>query len=308
MTRAIFRLFVFLVLFLATGCMKYMTETDDINRFSKSIRIDGLNRTYLLNLPPDYHENPSEFPLVIGLHGAGGKSVQFEQDYRFTKKANDSGFIAVYPEGIQSGGVLGVRTWNAGTCCHEAAEYDIDDVGFIATLIDELISNYRINPARVYIAGMSNGGMMAYRLACEISDKIAAIAVVSGSMVVSETCSPARPVPVLHIHSQNDTKVPYMGGIGIGDYHFPPVDTALAAWVSINSCHTSELIVVDDARYKYMSWPDCSDGSAIELYLTKDGGHSWPGGQHARLRADPPSEVINATDVIWDFFQRFGKF
>jgi polyhydroxybutyrate depolymerase len=231
--------------------------------------------------------------------------VQFESDYKFSDKANSCGFIAVYPEGVQSNGPLRLRTWNAGTCCDHAMENNVDDIKFISEVIDFMIITYHADPARVYVTGMSNGGMMAYRLACELPQKIAAIAVVSGTMLVKEACSPARAMPVLHIHSTLDTKVPPAGGTGLAGYHYPAVDSALDVWHSINSCNEEPLREQKNG-YTLTRWTACRDDAAIEYYLTDDGGHAWPGSAKTRARADNPSVAINANELILNFFKKYA--
>lgn len=272
-------------------------------RFQSSITIDGRERTFIVNLPPDYYENSGPLPLVIGLHGTGGSAEQFERDYGLTQRADNFGFIVVYPNGVRSDGTLKLRTWNAGACCDYAIKNNIDDVKFIRELISQLISDYKVNFKKVYVTGMSNGGMMAYRLACEIPDKIAAIAPVSCSMMVKKYCNPSRPVPILHIHSALDEKIPYSGGVGLGAYYYPPIDSVLRIWSSNNVCADAE-VLVDDNRYKHTR-SNCAGTVTIECYVTQDGGHSWPGGLKPRDRSDEPSVVINASDLIFDFFKRY---
>src|SRR5262245_30837206 len=140
MTNFIFSLTFFIAVALFTGCDDASSDPEpdpaQTYRVNGQMTVDGRARTYLLNLPPRYYADSSKFSLVLALHGAGGKASQFEQDYGFTDKANDAGFIVVYPEGVQSNGVLGLRTWNAGTCCDYALENHVDDVKFIRGLID----------------------------------------------------------------------------------------------------------------------------------------------------------------------------
>jgi polyhydroxybutyrate depolymerase len=276
----------------------------EIYSVSSSISIDGLSRTYLLNLPPTYYDSIN-FPLVIALHGTGGSASQFEHDYKFSELANDKRFVVVYPEGVKSTGILGIRTWNAGSCCNYAMENDIDDVKFIRELIDRLTAEYKIDPKRIYVTGMSNGGMMAYRLAGELSDKIAAIAVVSGTMVTNQAFNTSRPVPILHLHSALDTKVPPLGGIGIGGYYFPPVDSVLNVWSTENGCDTSSQIIEDNSGYILKEWSNCENNVVIQYYLTRDGGHAWPGGTKSRTMADEPSKVVNANELIWNFLKQY---
>lgn len=289
-----------------TACEK-QSDTGKRTRFDGSIVVDGRNRTFVLNLPPTYYESDTSLPLVIALHGTGGSAMQVERDYGFTGKANAGNFIIVYPEGVRSSGLLGLRTWNAGTCCDFAMYQQIDDVKYIRTLLDNLMTRYRINTKRVYVTGMSNGGMLAYRLANEMSDRVAAVAAVSSTMVLpSAPLISPRPIPILHIHSARDAKVPYAGGIGIGGYYFPPVDSTLTVWARHNGCTTGPVILHEDASYKLTAWSGSQPGSLIRCYLTQDGGHSWPGGQKPNRRGDDPSTVINATDLIWEFFKGYS--
>lgn len=275
-------------------------------RFNKTITMDGSERTYSVNLPPDYYETSSAFPLVIAMHGGGGSADQFESTSGLTEKANDAGFIVVYPEGLQGSGLLKVRTWNAGICCGGASSKQVDDVKFIGVLIDQVINTYNVDPKKVYATGHSNGGMMSYRLACEMSDRIAAIAV-SGCSMVTTACNPSRPVPILHMHSALDEMIPYQGGIGTGltGVYFPPVDSVLTVWSQNNSCDVTSQVLQDDSDYKLTQWSSCDDNVMIKYYLTQDGGHGWPGGLPGGVFADIPSKVINANDLLWEFFVQY---
>jgi polyhydroxybutyrate depolymerase len=275
-------------------------------RFHATLTVGGITRTYLLVLPSTYYgSDTTTFPLVVGMHGTGGSASQFDRDYGVTEKANSTHFIVAYPEGVQREGRFNVRTWNAGTCCDYAMENNIDDVGFIRALIDLMISDYRANARRVYITGMSNGGMLAYRLACEMPEKIAAMAAVSCSMMVDEPCDPSRSVPILHMHSKLDTKIPSDGGIGIGGYQYPPIDSVLDVWSRLNECESLPQVEVDNAAYKLTKWSTCDSNVTIQYYLTQDGGHSWPGGLKPQPRADEPSTAIDATDLMWTFFEQY---
>jgi polyhydroxybutyrate depolymerase len=272
--------------------------------FYDSMQLDGYVRSYLLNLPPNYNDS-SNFPLVIALHGLAGSASQMEQDYGLTNKSNNAGFILVYPEGVRSDGILGIRTWNAGNCCDFAMEHNIDDVHFISQLIQKLTSNYKINPKRIYVTGMSNGAMMTYRLACELSSQLAAIAPISGTLLTKQLCTPARAVPVLHIHSAVDTKVPYAGGYGMANYYFPPVDSTLRVWAGIDGCNATSQLMTEGNLYTQTQYMNCSPNTTVQLYLTQDGGHSWPGGLPARPNAVAPSSAFNATDLIWSFLSQY---
>lgn len=291
---------LFLLSFLFTNCRR--SDPGNVNRFNGQMTVDGRTRTYLLNLPPGYL-HMQNFSLVIVLHGFGGSASQAEEDYGVTTKANTEGFIVVYPEGITSNGPASLRSWNTGSCCGPAQINHVDDVHFISLLIDKMIAEYKVNPKKVYVAGMSNGAMMAYTLACDLSGKIAAIASVSGTQMRLSPCQPSRAVPVLHMHSALDTKVPYNGGTGLGGYNFTPVDTTMNTWARLDSCEAP--LVTNYTGYTFTQWRTKSGRTSIDLYLTQDGGHSWPGGEKPREQADPPSTVINATDLLWNFFKKY---
>lgn len=263
---------------------------------------DGYDRTYLLHLPEGYNTQ-EKLPLIIAMHGGIGSAENLQNQSGLSDKADEEGFIVVYPEGVQ-GGLLNIRTWNAGWCCGYASSSNIDDVGFINALIDTLVTNYSIDENRIYATGMSNGGFMSYRLACELSDRIAAIAPVAASMSVTGYV-PDRAVPIIHFHSYQDTSVPYTGGIGDGvsDHYNAPLDSVLNAWASLNNCQVLNDTVLNNEEYTHVTWTSCNCSADVQLYITKDGGHSWPGGTQTII-GDPPSEYINANDLMWEFFQQ----
>ncbi len=291
--------------YISSGCSK--DAQPPRRNFDATLNVNGLKRSYIVNLPPGYYQNSDTmlYPMIIALHGTGGSAAQFEADYGFSRKADEAGFVAVYPDGVASTNRLRLRTWNAGACCDYAMKNGIDDVSFINGLIDKMAANYRIDPERVYVTGMSNGGMMAYRLAAELSGKIAAIAPVSCSMVYSPAASQPRHVPVLHLHSVLDSIVPYHGGSNRFGYYFPPVDSVLNVWALRNGCRQEPVVVTDNSNYKQIQWINGEGAVMINHYLTQDGGHSWPGGKQVRPRAAPPSTAINANDLIWDFFRQY---
>lgn len=284
-------------------CVSAQTENNNF-RFYKSIRVDGVQRTFLVNLPPDYYFR-NNFSLVIAMHGGGGDAYQFERSSLLTEKANKERFIVVYPEGIFKNKFLKIRTWNAGSCCAYSVEENINDVKFISVLIDTLIKQYKINARKVYATGHSNGGMMSYRLACELSNKIAAIAPNGCTMVVTNPCNPRRPVPVLHMHSVLDVNVPYTGGTVLNTGSpAPALDSVFAVWDNLNNCRSTDTLR-NDSLYRHTRWSDCNRNVLIDYYLTMDGGHSWPGGKSGTPWGDKPSKVINANDLLWSFFQQF---
>lgn len=181
-------------------------------------------------------------------------AAQFETTSELTPVALAAGYAVVYPNGIESRGPLGLQTWNGGACCGRAADTDVDDVAFITQLLDLLERDYPVDPTRIFATGHSNGGMIAYRLACESSDQIAAVAANDTAMVVDD-CAPTRPIPVLHLHSVLDENVPVDGGAGVGPEtnEYPPLDVTIGSWVAINGCRADPVEVTAD-QVTHRTW------------------------------------------------------
>lgn len=272
----------------------------------QSIDVRGTARTYVVRAP-DRLKNESPVPLVFVLHGGGGNAANAERMTGFTEKAKKEGFIVVYPEG--SGRLRrGLFTWNAGHCCGYAMENKVDDVAFINALIDDLAKRFPIDDKRIYVTGMSNGAMMSHRLGIELSHRIAGIAPVVGTVFGDER-KPMQPVAALMINGLLDENVPFNGGLGAGRgkdaWDGTPAKPALdqaAFWAKANGCGDapSKQDSATQTHYRY----NCPNGRAVELIALKDNGHAWPGGEKGSRRGDKPSESLNATDVIWSFFQR----
>jgi len=280
------------ILLALSGCRRSKFESD-----YEKLSYDGETRSYLLHVPSTYDQD-SLTPLVIALHDGTGSAKNIEQQSGLPNLSDEKGFILCSPNGIK-------KTWNAGWCCGKANENDVDDVGFIDALIDEISAQYSIDPNRIFVTGMSNGGMMSYRLACELGDRIAAIAPVAGTMVLD--CEPSTVVSIIHFHSYEDSNVPWDRGIGDGlsDHYNPPLDSVLYSWALHNECIEVNSINTDE--YDLIEWNGCNDGTDIQLYLTNDGGHSWPMGTKPRNKADEPSQAVNANELMWEFFEAHAK-
>ncbi|MDQ1332139.1 MAG: Esterase depolymerase [Bacteroidota bacterium] len=284
-----------------------------------SITHDDLERTFHIHIPSSYDKS-IQVPLVIALHGRGGngESMVLVTRKGFDKLAERDGFIVAYPDGIE-------LNWNDGRIDQEANDRahreNIDDVGFISSLIDILIKDYRIDPRRVYVTGISNGAIMSYRLACELSNKITAIAPVDGNIPqpLFPNCMPSRPVSVLAINNVNDPLVPFEGGEIYGHFHSIKLGKVLSAnesiefWVNRNKCATSPVVIEepdrdpkDGTRVTRKEYINNSDGTEVILYSVDGGGHTWPGG-FQYLPAwiiGKTSRDIDANEVIWSFFKK----
>lgn len=268
---------------------------------TRTLLWDGRQRSYIAHIPPGY-DGSEPLPLVFDFHGGGGNANYARDMTLFSDKADEEGFIVVYPNGT---GRLPNRllTWNGGTCCAYAAENDIDDVGFVRAVVDDLGVWVNIDPQRIYATGLSNGAIMSYRLACEAADLFAAVAPVAGTLNYAP-CQPSEPVAVLHIHGLADENVPYYGGVGVGlsGVDFEPVPSTVAFWVGANDC-SRDPVITEGEHVIHDVYSECDGGVAVELYTLIEGGHSWPGGEPSgREGADEPSPYLDATDVIWDFF------
>lgn len=282
---------------------------DKVFDLTGSLTHNGKNRTYRVHLPAAYYDGTTNLPLVVGLHGGGGSGEQFETQTGLDTKADAENFIMVYPDGLENPNAA-VRTWNAGKCCGaNASVLNTDDVGFISDLIDKLKADYRVDPKRVYATGHSNGAMLCYRLASELSTKLAAIAPNAGNFQMRSAYAPARNVPVIHINSKLDENVWYAGGMttGPGGQYDPPVDSCLNVVAGLAGCTQSKQVVQSFPLYTLYKWSGCTPGSfQVLLYLTEDGGHSWPGGNKGSVFADPPSQAFVNNDVIWDFLKNYS--
>ena len=270
----------------------------------------GQQRGYVVRLPPGPRAPGERLSLVLVLHGGGGDAAIAEKTTGFTAKAQREGFIVVYPEG--SGRLANhLLTWNAGHCCGQAMQRGVDDVGFIRALIDRLAADYPVDEQRIYVTGMSNGGMMAHRLGRELGDRIAAIAPVVATLFGDEK-KPARPVSALMINGGLDASVPPEGGRPGG--RFPdawdgtPALPAAAQgrfWAAANGCaatpETSSQGPVQRTRYR------CPAGRDVQWVLVADNPHAWPGGVPGSRLGDPPSSSLAATDEIWEFFKAHPK-
>jgi polyhydroxybutyrate depolymerase len=281
----------------------------------EQIQVGGQDRSYLLHLPDPLPNKP--LPLVVVLHGGGGSGETAARQTGFDAMADKAGFIVVYPDGSDRSrpllnlmGKPGFLTWNAGGCCGYARDEDVDDVGFIRALVLTVIRDDGADPKQVYATGLSNGGMMAYRLACEASDLFAAIAPVSAVQDVKD-CKPSHPVSVFHIHGAEDENVPLLGGVGKkamdeeGKTGRPPVQQSLDFWAKQDGC--SVTIRSQQPDIDMTNYGACEGGTDVQLFVIRDGGHAWPGGQRMAKFLDEPSEAMNATADIWDFFSRHQK-
>jgi polyhydroxybutyrate depolymerase len=316
--RKIFSLLVIAALALIRATASAETAGPGNHRIDMQYR--GLARSYIVHVPPQA-TSANALPVILNFHGGGSNAEQQERYSGMDATADRDGFIAAYPNGTGRG--TWALTWNAGGCCLYAERNKIDDVGFTKAMLDDLASRVHFDRARVYATGISNGGMMAFRLGVEAPDRIAAIAPVEGALMV-ETSGPGRPMPLMMFNSIDDRFVPYAGRVGlIGRISHstrypsvPSVDDELQRWRKFDDCPAAPQIgptlngALDSpdagnsaTRYE---WGPCGDGSRIVLWKLAGSGHVWPGTLHSLSLLGRSTRVIDANDQMWQFFRGFS--
>jgi len=281
-------------------CLIVLTSifTNAQQTIDKTIAHGGLPREYRLYIPATYTGNKA-VPLVFNLHGYSSNNTQQELYTNFKPIADTANFIMCLPNGTFD--LSNNRYWSVGF-----APSTVDDVSFINLLIDSLSSKYNIDAKRIFSTGMSNGGFMSYSLACQLSNRVAAIASVTGSMTTSQRsdCNPGRAVPVMQIHGTADATVPYAGTT-----LFLPIDTLVADWVKRNGCTgapTSTAVpntsLTDNSTAERFDYTNCAPRGEVVLYKAKDGAHTWPG---AAFNIGVTNMDFSASLEIWKFFLRY---
>jgi polyhydroxybutyrate depolymerase len=280
------------VVLVAAGC-RATGDPVPVGSSSQTITVDGRARTFHVDRPATL---PARAPLVVMLHGGFGSGSQAEHSYGWDARANVGKFVVAYPDGLNHAWAVG------GGCCGTPGSTGVDDVAFIKQVVATLSRQLPIDPAHVYATGISNGGLLAYRLACD-TNLFAAIGPDSATML-GDCPSPAR-VSVIHIHGTADRNIPYQGGEGEGVAHIngPAVPSLVARWRTVDGCAVP---VVTTAAPVTTSVATCPDGRAVELVTIDGAGHQWPGSTRNIIQrlagTDPPSTALDATEVFWSFF------
>jgi polyhydroxybutyrate depolymerase len=287
----------------ATGTPAGLPRDVPVGHSTHSLFVGGLTRSFHI-YRPDGMSGPA--PLVVMLHGGYGDGAQAERAYHWDAQADTGHFVVAYPDGVG-------RAWNAGTCCGRPARTGVDDAGFLSAMVDAIEQQTPIDTTRVFATGMSNGAMMALRLACQ-TDLFAAVAPVAGTQLTD--CSGALRTSILQIHGTADDRVPYGGGpgkaltaSGTPNVDGPSVEAVNAQWRTIDGCSapTSSSAVGVTTQLA-----DCPDGRTVELIAVAGAGHQWPGGiANAVVEKvaglPPPSTALDATTTIWQFFAQHHR-
>ena len=234
-----------------------------------TITINGMQpRTYYLRIPAQYSAATS-VPLLLALHSRTMSAETILTDSQILSSAESLNFIVA---GLNGAVHESASSWNAGKCCTNATTYEENDLLFASTVIDFVTSKYSIDKSRVWVMGHSNGGMMAYRLACDLSEKVTAIAVVTGALV-DDSCTPTKPVSALHIHGNLDPTVPFHGG---GKFETPSIFHSVQEMANKNSCTGSPKESSDAIEERYI-WT-CASGVETQLVNYQENSHGWEDG------------------------------
>jgi polyhydroxybutyrate depolymerase len=261
---------------------------------------DGNNRSYIVHLPPGYTSSNS-YPLVFNFHGYTSTGAQQQAYTLMDQVADTAGFIVVYPNGIGN-------AWNVGFGMG-AYFTGVDDVGFVNALLDTMIANYNIDITAVYATGMSNGGYLSNRLACELPNRIAAIASVTGPMTDSTRayCNPGRNVPAMHIHGTTDPIVNYNGGV-----QSISVAELINFWSTNDECPLTSADIPypnintgDNCTATRKNYIPCTDEAEVVLIEITNGGHTWPGASVDIMMYGNTNRDFFASGEIWNFFKKF---
>lgn len=271
-------------------------------------RVSGVRRSYYAHVPAG-HDVATPLPVVVAIHGAFSTAREFEEKSGFSLLADREGFLVVYPQGIGLGDWL--RHWNSGHCCGKARKMNLDDVGFVLATVDDLARRNPVDRDRIYVVGHSNGGMLAYRIAAERTEALAAVAAVSATIGGNPSADEPewtvprsqRPVGVLALHGRADDSVPYEGGRAAksrGDASAISVARSIGMWVEANRCDPNpEIESKSGGRVERQSWSGCGDDADVVLYSLEGWGHLWP--------ERDAIEGFDAAATIWQFFQRHRR-
>jgi polyhydroxybutyrate depolymerase len=295
------------------------------------VKVNGSPRTIQVHLPSEYSKR-KRYPLVLVLHGLHGDGSLIARISHFNKTADQFGFIVVYPnsregrwtaapdEGVRNIGGFGRRRSILDDMTRPPRPDDVggrplNEIPFFNDVLDQIESEYSVDTSRIYATGYSDGGFMDFRLGCEMSDRIAAIATVGAVLPESlaETCSnwSWRAVPLMMMNGTDDPEVPYKGRLAqsVGFYFLPAHET-LKEWAKINNCgqkpahDTIEPKTSGGLQTRVDTYTDCTDGATAVLYSIEKGGHTWPGGEQViPVRfIGKTNEDLDASEIIWKFF------
>jgi polyhydroxybutyrate depolymerase len=291
----------------AKGAIPAMVPGD----YGRKIKTGGRERFYEIHVPRSYDKSKPT-PVVLGFHGGGGYPGAVRHQSGMDKVSDREGFLVVYPAG--TGRLFDDRllVWNDGRPAKDSSANKVDDVAFVAALLDDLAKFFNVDAKRVYSTGISNGALMSYRLAQQLSDRIAAIGPVSGQRAVNEFFqAPPRCVPIIHFHGKEDNYAPFEGGEPARSNFkagFKPVAEALGSWIAHNGCSYQSAATKRVGKALETAYKKCRNDCEVVLWTLEDGGHAWPGGQmspaEVKAKMGKINQDISASSLMWEFFKK----
>ncbi|MAF66340.1 MAG: hypothetical protein CMJ84_11875 [Planctomycetes bacterium] len=284
--------------------------------YGRKLSLGGKERYYEVHVPPGYVPGKPA-PLVLVLHGGGGFATLMRHITGLDEVSDAEGFLVLYAAGTHTDHTDRLLFWNTGHPTKDPRQGKVDDVAYFRAALDDVARFFSVDPRRVHATGISNGGQMCYRLAAELSDRIASVAPVAGQAAADEfSGKPARPVPVMHFHGLHDEFAPYAGGVlGGGSqrgsksvfepYPFKPVPEVIRSWAELNGC-TGEPVERRFGKGVRKEFSGGEGGGDVVLWTLEDGGHTWPGGEVTRAEkrsgTGDVSKAVKASKAMWRFF------
>jgi len=262
--------------------------------YDGSLTHNDRERTFTVYIPRGY-DGDTPMPLIVALHGGLGTGKILEEQTRLSRAANAHGYIVAYPDGVG-------RAWNAGSCCGDPAEDNIDDVGFIADMVARLTERYSVDTRRVYATGFSNGAMMTHRVVCERPNLFAGFAAVSGGPMIDRCDGAGSPIPALLIQGTDDPRIPWDGG-EVNESYRMAFDKVVAEVADRDSCSGKERQTYQRGDTTCHQRTGCADGATVEYCAIEGGGHQWPGGKTVlRMMLGDNTDSYDASSRIVEFF------
>ena len=252
----------------------YTDSIDDTYPSLHYLTVEGKTTRQYFLVAPDSYDPTTPLPILIGLHGINGSPASFRDQFLFGALASEYKYVGIFPLGWGDE-VNSNPTWNSGSCCLSAMVANINDVEFIQAIIQEVKKNYFVDESRIWAVGFSAGGMMAYKLGCDLASVVTAIGVVSGTLM-QDPCNPVAPISIIHLHGELDDAIPVLGG---GQYSTPPIRAGVLTAAGIFGC-TPTLDSPNEINAIETSTWSCSYGTEVRLNVYKGIEHeflrSWP--------------------------------
>jgi len=308
-----------IVLLVLCGCSKNPAGVENYepgtHKRKLDLRVLGFHRSYLIHIPKNYNRAEAR-PLVVALHGAFSTAEEMEEETGLSDLADREDFLVAYPNGITLFGWF--QHWNAGHCCGRAMKDQVDDLGFVSTVIEEVRGTFHVDSSRIYMLGYSNGGMLAHLFAAQKPETLAAVAVIAATIGSSPSSSepevcipPARaPLPVMVLHGREDDSIPYEGGrLGNDGQSYVSVKESMEFWLKANQIPmTSQREEMMAGRVIKDTWKAQASDQEVILCTLEGWKHTIPTKYFTKkLPENDPLKNFHAMDIIWDFFKNHRK-